>query len=134
EAGRLYIGHGGNQDGFLSHFYLDPPLHSAYLVAYNTNATDQSQSTSKLDLDVRNYYLRESWPSFEPFQGLPDCVNSRLDTIAGTAFLILITVAATVAIPLMSCRGREPVAAISNQSARRGPSDSRLLPLPRSSK
>ncbi len=57
EGGHLYIGHGGNQNGFLSHFYLDPLSHNAYLVAYNTDATDQSQNTSKLDLDIRNYLL-----------------------------------------------------------------------------
>ncbi len=57
ENGRLYIGHGGNQNGFLSHFYLDPQSYRAYLVAYNTDATDASQNTSKLDLDVRNYLL-----------------------------------------------------------------------------
>src|SRR5207248_5634324 len=45
---RLYIGHGGNQNGFLSHFYLDPLSHTAYLVAYNTDATDQSHNTNKL--------------------------------------------------------------------------------------
>jgi CubicO group peptidase (beta-lactamase class C family) len=57
EGGRLYIGHGGNQNGFLSHFYLDPLLRTAYLVAYNTDATDQSQNTSKLDFDIRRYLL-----------------------------------------------------------------------------
>jgi len=58
ERGRLYIGHGGNQNGFLSHFYLDPQSHSAYLVAFNTDATDSAQNTSKLDLDIRNYLLQ----------------------------------------------------------------------------
>jgi CubicO group peptidase (beta-lactamase class C family) len=57
EGGRLYIGHGGNQNGFLSHFYFDPGLRTAYLVAYNTDATDQSQNTSKVDLKIRNYLL-----------------------------------------------------------------------------
>ncbi len=55
QDGRLYIGHGGNQNGFLSHFYLDLPARSAYLVVYNTDAEDPSQNTSKLDLDIRNY-------------------------------------------------------------------------------
>ena len=57
EAGRLYIGHGGNQNGFLSHFYLDPRSHAAYLVAFNTDATDKVQNTGKLDLEIRTYLL-----------------------------------------------------------------------------
>jgi CubicO group peptidase (beta-lactamase class C family) len=57
DHGRLYIGHGGNQNGFLSHFYLDPRSRAAYLVAFNTDATDQAQNTGKLDLDIRTYLL-----------------------------------------------------------------------------
>jgi CubicO group peptidase (beta-lactamase class C family) len=58
EDGRLYIGHGGNQNGFLSHFYLDPLSRTAYLVAFNTDATDSAQNTGKLDLQIRNYLLQ----------------------------------------------------------------------------
>lgn len=58
EGGLTYIGHGGNQNGFLSHFYLDLISRAAYLVAYNTDATDASQSTSKLDLELRDYLLK----------------------------------------------------------------------------
>lgn len=56
--GRLYIGHGGNQNGFLSHFYLDLAARSAYLVVYNTDAGGPSQNTSKLDLEVRDYLMK----------------------------------------------------------------------------
>ena len=55
QGGRLYVGHGGDQNGFLSHFYLDLPGRSAYLVVYNTDAGDPSQNTGKLDLAIRNY-------------------------------------------------------------------------------
>lgn len=55
QGGRLYIGHGGNQNGFLSHFYLNLPARRAYLVVYNTDAGDPSQNTSKLDLEIRNF-------------------------------------------------------------------------------
>ncbi len=55
EGGHLYIGHGGDQNGFLSHFYLNLPAHSAYLVVYNTDAEDPSQNTSNLDLQIRKY-------------------------------------------------------------------------------
>ncbi|MGI8960027.1 MAG: serine hydrolase domain-containing protein [Bryobacteraceae bacterium] len=57
EGGRLYIGHGGNQNGFLSHFYLDPQSRAAYLVAFNTDATDATKNTGKLDLKIRTYLL-----------------------------------------------------------------------------
>lgn len=57
QGGRLYVGHGGNQNGFLSHFYLDLPGRSAYLVVYNTDAEDPSQNTSKLDLEIRDYLM-----------------------------------------------------------------------------
>ena len=57
QNGRLYIGHGGNQNGFLSHFYLDLPGRSAYLVVYNTDAEDPAQNTGKLDLEIRDYVL-----------------------------------------------------------------------------
>ena len=61
ERGRIYIGHGGNQNGFLSHFYLDLSSRSAYLVAYNTDATDGGQNTSKLDLEIRDYMLKRNF-------------------------------------------------------------------------
>jgi CubicO group peptidase (beta-lactamase class C family) len=57
EGGRLYIGHGGSQNGFVSHFYLDPRSRAAYLVAFNTDATDPAQNTGKLDLEIRTYVL-----------------------------------------------------------------------------
>ena len=60
QDGRLYIGHGGNQNGFLSHFYLNLPARRAYLVVYNTDAGDLSQNTSKLDLEIRNFLFERN--------------------------------------------------------------------------
>lgn len=57
QGGRLYIGHGGNQNGFVSHFYLEPRSSSAYLVAYNTDASDGERNTSRLDLEIREYLM-----------------------------------------------------------------------------
>jgi CubicO group peptidase (beta-lactamase class C family) len=57
QGGRLYIGHGGNQNGFLSHFYLEPRSRSGYLVAYNTDAGDEKRNTSRLDLEIREYLM-----------------------------------------------------------------------------
>ena len=60
QNGRLYVGHGGNQNGFLSHFYLDLPARRAYLVVYNTDTEDSAQNTSKLDLEIRDYVLKRA--------------------------------------------------------------------------
>ena len=47
------VGHAGWQNGFRSHFYLDPKSQSAYIVAYNTDALDeakgQKQNTRSFD-------------------------------------------------------------------------------------
>ena len=57
------IGHAGWQNGFRSHFYLDPKSRSAYVVAYNTDATDQGksagqkQNTRSFDFELRDYLV-----------------------------------------------------------------------------
>ncbi len=51
------IGHAGWQNGFRSHFYLDPATHSAYIVAYNTDAQDASQNTRSFDFELRDYLI-----------------------------------------------------------------------------
>jgi CubicO group peptidase (beta-lactamase class C family) len=51
------IGHAGWQNGFRSHFYLDPATHSAYIVAYNTDALDQKQNTRSFDFELRDYLI-----------------------------------------------------------------------------
>jgi CubicO group peptidase (beta-lactamase class C family) len=58
------IGHAGWQNGFRSHFYIDPATRSAYIVAYNTDAQDdrfkdkilsRAQNTRSFDLELRDY-------------------------------------------------------------------------------
>jgi len=61
--GRLkLIGHAGWQNGFRSHFYIDPATHSAYVVAYNTDAQDDhpgnvKQNTRGFDFELRDYLI-----------------------------------------------------------------------------
>ncbi len=59
QGGHLYIGHGGQQGGFISHFYLDPPRKNAYLIAFNTDSSDPATNTQKLDEEVRNYLIEK---------------------------------------------------------------------------
>ena len=48
------IGHAGWQNGFRSHFYIDPATRSAYVVAYNTDAQDKTQNTRSFDFELRD--------------------------------------------------------------------------------
>jgi len=51
------IGHAGWQNGFRSHFYIDPATRSAYVVAYNTDVLDQKQNTRSFDFELRDYLI-----------------------------------------------------------------------------
>ena len=51
------IGHAGWQNGFRSHFYIDPGTRSAYIVAYNTDAQDARQNTRSFDFVLRDYLI-----------------------------------------------------------------------------
>jgi CubicO group peptidase (beta-lactamase class C family) len=55
------IGHAGWQNGFRSHFYIEPATRSAYIVAYNTDALDDSgsakQNTRSFDFELRDYLI-----------------------------------------------------------------------------
>jgi len=55
EKGRRYIGHSGGQDGFISHFYIQPESQMAYLVSFNTDAVDSDKNTRKFDAALREY-------------------------------------------------------------------------------
>jgi CubicO group peptidase (beta-lactamase class C family) len=46
------IGHSGNQNGFLSHLYLHRPSRSAYVVAFNTDASSKSRGRPRMTRDV----------------------------------------------------------------------------------
>jgi CubicO group peptidase (beta-lactamase class C family) len=51
------VGHAGWQNGFRSHFYIDPKTRSAYVVAYNTDALDGAQNTRAFDFELRDYLI-----------------------------------------------------------------------------
>jgi CubicO group peptidase (beta-lactamase class C family) len=51
------VGHAGWQNGFRSHFYIDPATRSAYIVAYNTDAQDTRQNTRSFDFELRDYLI-----------------------------------------------------------------------------
>jgi hypothetical protein len=46
------IGHSGNQNGFLSHLYLHIPSRSAYVVAFNTDASSKARGKPRITRDV----------------------------------------------------------------------------------
>lgn len=51
------IGHAGWQNGFRSHFYINPATRSGYIVAYNTDAQDAKQNTRSFDFELRDYLI-----------------------------------------------------------------------------
>ena len=51
------VGHAGWQNGFRSHFYIDPATRSAYIVAYNTDAQDAKQNTRSFDFELRDFLI-----------------------------------------------------------------------------
>ena len=57
DGGLRLIGHAGWQNGFRSHFYIDPATRSAYIVAYNTDALDTAQNTRNFDFELRDYLI-----------------------------------------------------------------------------
>lgn len=63
-AGNRLIGHSGNQNGFISHFYLRPGNRTAYIIVFNTNAMDALQDTKKLDREMKDYLLQNVFPLF----------------------------------------------------------------------
>jgi CubicO group peptidase (beta-lactamase class C family) len=66
--GQHFIGHSGGQNGFISHFYLKPESRTAYLIAFNTQATsrekDAGQDTRRLDREIKEYLFQKIFPLF----------------------------------------------------------------------
>jgi CubicO group peptidase (beta-lactamase class C family) len=56
------IGHSGNQNGFLSHFYVHRPTRSAYIVGFNTDVSSKAKGrsiTRDVDDAIRDRWIRE---------------------------------------------------------------------------
>ncbi len=66
---RALIGHGGDQNGFISHLYLDAAARAGYLVSFNTDATDEVAvpNTRALDAEVREFFVAKVAPALESF-------------------------------------------------------------------
>jgi CubicO group peptidase (beta-lactamase class C family) len=67
--GGRFVGHSGEQNGFLSHFYVEPRSGTAYIVAYNTDAsTDKGPGpdTRVLDRALAEYFFKHVFPRFPP--------------------------------------------------------------------
>ncbi len=60
-----FIGHSGGQNAFVTHFYLNPQLRTAYIVAFNTLATDKKQNTRVLDRQIKDYLFQYIFPLFK---------------------------------------------------------------------
>ena len=55
DNGRTFIGHSGDQNGFISHFFIRPQTREGYIVSFNTNAVDANKNTRRLDGELRDY-------------------------------------------------------------------------------
>jgi CubicO group peptidase (beta-lactamase class C family) len=68
--GQHFIGHSGNQNGFIAHFYLRPDTRTAYLIAFNTYAEatekDPNKDTRRLDREIKDYLFQKIFPLFAP--------------------------------------------------------------------
>jgi CubicO group peptidase (beta-lactamase class C family) len=62
------VAHSGGQNGFISHFYVHLPSRTAYLVAFNTEATTGEKqdppNTRVLDGELRDFLLKNLFPLF----------------------------------------------------------------------
>jgi CubicO group peptidase (beta-lactamase class C family) len=60
-AGLNFIAHSGGQNGFISHFYLQPASRLSYIVAFNTQTTSDklgdARNTRALDATLRDYIV-----------------------------------------------------------------------------
>jgi CubicO group peptidase (beta-lactamase class C family) len=61
--GLEFVAHSGNQNGFISHFYLHRPSRTAYLVSFNTDVTTKAGGgrdvTRQVDAELRDVIIRE---------------------------------------------------------------------------
>jgi CubicO group peptidase (beta-lactamase class C family) len=56
--GKHFIGHSGEQNAFVTHFYIHPDSRAAYIVGFNTVDLDKNKSTKALDGKIKEYLFR----------------------------------------------------------------------------
>ena len=67
--GGRFVGHHGEQNGFLSHFFVEPRSGTAYIVAYNTDASTAKgpgPDTRVFDRALADYFFQHVFPAFPP--------------------------------------------------------------------
>jgi CubicO group peptidase (beta-lactamase class C family) len=61
-----FIGHSGDQNGFIAHFYINPAAKSGYIVNFNTNAISEAennaQNTRVLDRELKEFLFERVFP------------------------------------------------------------------------
>jgi CubicO group peptidase (beta-lactamase class C family) len=61
------VGHSGDQNAFIAHFYICPALHAGYDVAFNTQTPPVGKSdrekTRAFDEALRTFILKNVWPA-----------------------------------------------------------------------
>ncbi|MEQ1762695.1 MAG: serine hydrolase domain-containing protein [Pyrinomonadaceae bacterium] len=62
-----FIGHSGTQNGFRTHFFINPSTRSAYILAFNTwtygTTANPEATTHRLDEEVKNYLFEKVFPA-----------------------------------------------------------------------
>jgi CubicO group peptidase (beta-lactamase class C family) len=72
--GMRFVAHSGDQNAFISHFYLNPASRSAYLVAYNTMPAEGeggAGDAKAADREIRDYLMQNVFPLFSAGNGRP---------------------------------------------------------------
>jgi CubicO group peptidase (beta-lactamase class C family) len=65
---RAYVGHSGHQNGFVSHFYVDPGRGVGYVVAFNTEVWPGAQAprgTDQVDREIRDTLFTRVFPALQ---------------------------------------------------------------------
>jgi CubicO group peptidase (beta-lactamase class C family) len=71
--GMRFIAHSGNQNAFISHFFVNLERRAFYIVAYNTEwepaTKEEPEKTRAFDFAVRDYLTKNVFPLLRPRQG-----------------------------------------------------------------
>jgi CubicO group peptidase (beta-lactamase class C family) len=66
-AGFHLVGHSGDQNGFIAHFYVCPALRAGYVVAFNTQTlpttNEGKETTREFDAALRTFILKTVFPA-----------------------------------------------------------------------